>query len=1255
MDIEETGDGRQAANLLRLMGNYFQEKDNCDESLIFGHHHKIAASIYISSGLGKQTAKSSLSATADRLQLNSKAPNHTTAEHCSSELQAEETLGISIYTTGDVAAVQRAVLAWSEGICATSNKILRPTGSIPRIHIWQIAKGNLTGNNETLPMSSGLLGRSPGMEQIKTLRPRNTCRYIRVNSGDGCAALVSRCGISSTDLHRYNSKPNLGSSLMPGDYVCCSPGQPYKEPTPEPPTPSRDGTCAVHLISDNDTCDKIAKLYGVTIRKLEIWNKGKTWAWTECKGMLAGYNMCVSGGSAPMPPSQQGTQCGPLVPGTKPPRDKSISIADLNPCPLKACCSNWGFCGVFPAHCDVHRPFGGGPGSRKKGYQNTCVSNYGKKIKLNSGPPAAFQRIGYYEAFASKRGCLHLKVKHANTDGSYTHIHWGFADIDPVTWKPVINDGKDQWEDFKKLPNAKRILSLGGWACSTEPATYSIIRDAIINNRQVFASNLAQFVKDEGIDGAPDIYVGGQPIGQKSDGVNYLKFLTALKARIGSEKSISIAAPASNWYLKSFPIDRIASIVDYIVYMTYDLHGQWDAGNPNAFDECPSGRCIRSHVNLTETNNMLVRITKAGVPNNRIFVGEASYGRSFRMAKEGCWGPMCGFTGSRTQSTANPGRCTNTRGYLAYAETKEIISAGGNVRTFHDGDSNTDVLLYNGDYVGYMTPTTKDTRRTDWRKLNFAGTIDWAVDLREFSEDDLTNTDRPKSGQGCISGHDMTLETAEMCEFACEYGFCPSSLCICDEKGKLKGLPAERRDVKGSAWDWFHLDMNRLCAFSCRYDNCPREVCSDGLTQQDEDEDEGLYEITPGSNSLYETRAMAHKDCHVFEMGSLRQTSINQCKGQCGEKLREAEVEGRVSNYGCMGLFPLDKPIPWIEISGFPSRIAPGKCVCDDMLINTIAESVIKAMPMIAAAACFMLMSAVKLVVDVGAKFIPGVGRVIDAGLNMAMTAAQMASYIYPDGEDPAGAVNWWLSPCGGESNPVPNDIKKAFEILNAVTDGVSGFKPPKKIKKGSGKKGDDGNPTNQQKPRTLNNDGGGGNGGGNKDNNKNNKAKRCKIRTGFNPASRRTRQVNHDTPELNPRASEMELMKRRLQKLENIVTQLSGHVEVNRETWGPRPSSGYVPSKVTDPDPTNRTGVASGQESNSIEGEAAWNEDVAPELDRTDAGLIEIQNAVLPVDLADQFGRLVVHDNGSTGQYISGAFWSKLIDEVKTKAPLQI
>lgn len=90
-------------------------------------------------------------------------------------------------------------------------------------------------------------------------------------------------------------------------------------------------------------------------------------------------------------------------------------------------------------------------------------------------------------------------------------------------------------------------------------------------------------------------------------------------------------------------------------------------------------------------------VTKAGVPNNKIFVGEASYGRSFKMAQNGCAGPMCEFTGSRTQSDATPGRCTKTGGYLANAELGEIFKRGGDkIVTFHDGSSNTDVMLYNG-------------------------------------------------------------------------------------------------------------------------------------------------------------------------------------------------------------------------------------------------------------------------------------------------------------------------------------------------------------------------------------------------------------------------------------------------------------------------------------------------------------------------------------------------------------------------------
>lgn len=69
----------------------------------------------------------------------------------------------------------------------------------------------------------------------------------------------------------------------------------------------------------------------------------------------------------------------------------------------------------------------------------------------------------------------------------------------------------------------------------------------------------------------PDI--PGIPADDPNDGRNYLAFLQALRLLM-PDKSISIAAPASYWYLRGFPIADMAQVVDYIIFMTYDLHGQ---------------------------------------------------------------------------------------------------------------------------------------------------------------------------------------------------------------------------------------------------------------------------------------------------------------------------------------------------------------------------------------------------------------------------------------------------------------------------------------------------------------------------------------------------------------------------------------------------------------------------------------------------------------------------------------------------------
>ena len=114
---------------------------------------------------------------------------------------------------------------------------------------------------------------------------------------------------------------------------------------------------------------------------------------------------------------------------------------------------------------------------------------------------------------------------------------------------------------------------------------------------------------------------------------------------------------------------HLLAISLYFTVLTETIYaGQWDYGNKWSSDGCPEGNCLRSHINLTETETALAMITKAGVPAKKVFCGVTSYGWSFKMAKKGCMGPMCRFTGSRTISDAAPGPCTNTSGYIASAE-----------------------------------------------------------------------------------------------------------------------------------------------------------------------------------------------------------------------------------------------------------------------------------------------------------------------------------------------------------------------------------------------------------------------------------------------------------------------------------------------------------------------------------------------------------------------------------------------------------
>ncbi|KAH8898727.1 hypothetical protein GQ53DRAFT_836793 [Thozetella sp. PMI_491] len=136
-----------------------------------------------------------------------------------------------------------------------------------------------------------------------------------------------------------------------------------------------------------------------------------------------------------------------------------------------------------------------------------------------------------------------------------------------------------------------------------------------------------------------------------------------------------------------------------------------------------------------------------------------------------------------------------------------------------------------------MTPVTKTTRRNDWKDSNFAGSIEWALDLQAFASDDMDALpDRGPAGEeGCISGRDISVNSAGLCEFSCYYGYCPESLCACTAAGPMEALPVELSSVEVIAWDELDVDLNSLCKFGCKYGYCPEEVCTNPVVDEDDD------------------------------------------------------------------------------------------------------------------------------------------------------------------------------------------------------------------------------------------------------------------------------------------------------------------------------------------------------------------------------------------------------------------------------------
>jgi chitinase len=710
----------------------------CNETIKYAYAGKVTVGVYVGSRLAGQGVLSSvLEKLSSQIKSNGSAAESIMVQLCSKS-SARYSLGVYVGTNGNLGAVQERLQSWKNGSCVSATSPdqtwQRVTYLAPSLSQTSLNSSATDSQNYT---SSNLSPRRQGHPRKQLVSSRDTpCKTIQVVSGDSCASLASECGITAAQFTKYNPSSTLCSGLVPGQHVCCSTGS-----LPDlSPKPDADGYCHAYLVRTGDSCSAIAASYDITVSKIEQYNR-RTWGWNGCAKLFAGYYICLSSGYAPMPATVPNAVCGPQVNKTaKAPPGADLST--LNECPLNACCDIWGQCGTTTAFCTVSNSSTGAPGTAADG-ANGCISNCGTSI-VGSSAPSQRYKIAYFEAFDWHRPCLKMSVTSIDTS-VYTHVHFSFITLNPDL-SINITDVEDQLKLFRGMAGIKKIVAVGGWSFSTDPGTYNIFRLAVSkdSSRSTLVTNVINFLKQYNLDGIdwdweypdePDI--PGIPAGTDADSIGFFMLLNQLKREMPAGKTVSITAPASFWYLQYFPIQALSLVVDYVVYMTYDLHGQWDYINKYADDGCPSfsqglGNCLRSHVNISETINALSMITKAGVPSHMIAVGVSSYGRSFRMTTPGCWTEQCTFTGP--DSGAYPGPCTNTAGYISDYEIGLIRKQNPSSQDHFDTSSYSNVVVFNNtQWVAYMDSDNKAFRERLYQQIGFLGTADWAVDLQSNS------------------------------------------------------------------------------------------------------------------------------------------------------------------------------------------------------------------------------------------------------------------------------------------------------------------------------------------------------------------------------------------------------------------------------------------------------------------------------------------------------------------------------------------
>ncbi|GAF19752.1 chitinase [Bacillus sp. JCM 19046] len=278
-------------------------------------------------------------------------------------------------------------------------------------------------------------------------------------------------------------------------------------------------------------------------------------------------------------------------------------------------------------------------------------------------------------------------------------------------------------------PHLKTVISVGGWTWSNRLSLVAATEETRAN----FAQSAVDFVRAYGFDGLDLDWEypvsGGMPENERdpADKRNHTLLLEATRAALdkageedGKDYLLTIASSASPSYLQNNELKELASILDWIQIMTYDLNGTWQAQNGH---NAPLFHDKEATVPWADALNVHAAVTghlNAGVPNDKLIVGMPFYGYGWTGCDSANNGEYSQCTGP-----ANEGTWTNAT--FDYQDLKEnYVNKNGYTRYWNDA-SKVPFLFNNsnGTFITYDDPESITHKATYVKENNFAGAMFW--------------------------------------------------------------------------------------------------------------------------------------------------------------------------------------------------------------------------------------------------------------------------------------------------------------------------------------------------------------------------------------------------------------------------------------------------------------------------------------------------------------------------------------------------